>query len=313
MSDQGPGVQRRLNVLPQNPQRDEDGRAVKIGRFPSWLHRSLSKGGEREETENILSKNRLHTVCEEAKCPNLAECWSRGTATFLVMGRSCTRSCGFCDIDFAKIPGPLDPEEPLRVAKAAQEMGLRHIVITMVARDDLVDGGSGHLVEVMKCVRIFNAEAKVEVLTSDFSGNESSWQAILEADPDVFNHNIETVRELTCRVRHKATYERTLALLRYASLHRLRPATKIKSGLMVGLGETDAQVFQALVDLKEAGCDGVTIGQYLQPRRNKLQVKAFVTPEKFKQYEEFGYRLGFSFVFSGPFVRSSYHADAILK
>ena len=257
-------------------------------------------------------RHRLHTVCEEAKCPNLLECWSQKTATFLIMGKECTRNCGFCDIDFSKAPKPLEVDEPTRVALSAKELGLRHVVITMVARDDLVDGGSGHLVHVMEEVRRLNPGVTLEVLTSDFNGQAEAWQRVLNAHPAIFNHNIETVRALSPRVRHKATYDRTLELLRYVSTHRNPPSMKVKSGLMVGLGETEAEVFQTLRDLKEAGCEIVTIGQYLQPNRQKLLVKAFIPPEQFKKYEIFGYEIGLSSLYCGPFVRSSYHAHEVL-
>lgn len=304
---------KRLNVLPSNPEQEREEGAVKLGRFPSWLHRSLPKGSEIQKTGKILSQHRLHTVCEEAKCPNLLECWSHKTATFLIMGKECTRNCGFCDIDFSKAPKHLEEDEPLRVAESVKELGLRHVVITMVARDDLADGGSRHLVRVMEEVRRTNPGVAIEVLTSDFSGQSDAWQSILDAQPTIFNHNIETVRALTPRVRHKATYDRTLDLLRYASSRRTDPSMKVKSGLMVGLGETEEEVYQTLKDLKEAGCDIVTIGQYLQPNRQKLLVKAFVPPEQFKKYETYGYEVGLSYLYSGPFVRSSYHAHQVLE
>lgn len=304
---------RRLNVLPANPEQDIADRPVKQGRFPSWLHRRLPRGSELQQTGHILAQQRLHTVCEEAKCPNLFECWSHKTATFLVMGKECTRNCGFCDIDFAKIPQALEADEPLRVAESVKALGLRHVVITMVARDDLLDGGSQHLVRVMEEVRRSNPGVTIEVLTSDFAGQVQAWQTILDASPHIFNHNIETVRELTPRVRHKATYDRTIDLLRYVASHRPHVGLKVKSGLMVGLGETEAQVFQTLKDLKESGCDIVTIGQYLQPNRHKLLVKSFVTPETFKKYESFGYDLGLSYLYCGPFVRSSYNAHLVLE
>lgn len=307
-----PKPTRRLNVLPANPEVDAEEQAVGKGRFPSWLHRRLPKGSELQQTGQILAKNRLHTVCEEAKCPNLLECWSHKTATFLIMGKECTRNCGFCDIDFSQAPKALETDEPLRVAESVKELGLRHVVITMVARDDLPDGGSHHLVQVMQEVRRLNPGVTLEVLTSDFNGQSQAWQAVLEAEPHIFNHNIETVRDLTPRVRHKATYERTLSLLHYVATHRCT-GMKVKSGLMVGLGETEEEVYQTLKDLKQVGCDIVTIGQYLQPNRQKLRVKAFVSPEQFKKYETFGYEIGLSYLYCGPFVRSSYNAGLVLE
>lgn len=303
-----PAKPRRLNVLPHYLEQTHEDQPVKQGRFPSWLHRRLPKGSELQQTGKILTQHRLHTVCEEANCPNLLECWSHQTATFLVMGKECTRNCGFCDIDFAKAPNALEEDEPLRVAQSVKELGLRHVVITMVARDDLADGGSRHLVRVMEEVRHFNPAVTLEVLTSDFAGQKEAWQTVLDAAPNIFNHNIETVRELTARVRHQATYDRTLELLHYVASHRSHPELKVKSGLMLGLGEEEEQVYSTLKDLKTAGCDIVTIGQYLQPNRQKLRVKAFIPPEQFKKYEAFGYELGFSYMYCGPFVRSSYNA-----
>lgn len=197
----------------------------------------------------------------------------------------------------------------MRVAHSVQALGLTHVVITMVARDDLMDGGSAHLRRIVQDVRLKNPNVTVEILTSDFAGNQEAWQTVLDAHPDIFNHNIETVRELTPRVRHRATYDRTLELLAFVSSHRSSSKMRVKSGLMVGLGETEEQVYQTLQDLKNVGCDMVTIGQYLQPQRHKLTVKAFIHPEQFKKYERWGKELGFSSVYSGPFVRSSYHAE----
>jgi lipoic acid synthetase len=298
---------RRLNVLPANPQSDA------LGRFPSWLHRKLPKGSEIKKTGDILARNRMHTVCEEARCPNLLECWSKKTATFLVMGKQCTRSCGFCDIDFSKSPQPLEADEPTRVADSVFQLGLKHVVITMVARDDLPDGGAQHLVCVIDAIRKRISDVTIEVLTSDFAGNLDALQAVLDAKPEIFNHNIETVRELTPRVRHKANYERTLQVLSYAAKSRSYAGMKVKSGLMLGLGETEEQVQATLNDLKAAGCDIVTMGQYLQPNRQKLLVKAFVTPEQFKSYETYGYQIGISHMYCGPFVRSSYNANLVLS
>lgn len=301
----------KLNILPDNPEKEDQDKVVGLGRFPSWLHRKLPPGGSLWQTGEILSRNRLHTVCEEAKCPNLLECWSRKTATFLVMGKACTRSCGFCDIDFSKAPAPLDPEEPARVADSVLEMGLKHVVVTMVARDDLPDGGAAHLAQIVQSIRHKVPSATIELLTSDLSGNIEALETVLKAEPDIFNHNIETVRELTPRVRHKATYERTLTLLRTAK--RSKPHLLVKSGLMVGLGETEDQVVTTLKDLKQAGCDIVTIGQYLQANHRKLRVKEFVPPEQFEKYKTLGHQLGIPHLFCGPFVRSSYNADLVLK
>lgn len=304
---------KRLNILPSNPECQDPDKAVGLGRFPSWLHRKMPKGENLFKTGEVLSKNRLHTVCEEAKCPNLLECWSKKTATFLIMGKECTRSCGFCDIDFSKTPKPLEADEPTRVADSVRQLGLKHVVITMVARDDLPDQGAQHIAAVIAEVRRIVEDVTVEVLTSDFSGNEKALNIVLEAAPEIFNHNIETVRELTPRVRHKATYERTLSVLKHAKAHGGNSGMLVKSGIMVGLGETETQVFRTLDDLRMAGCDIVTIGQYLQANRHKLLVKEFVTPQQFKEYEDYGTAIGFPFMYCGPFVRSSYNANLVIK
>ena len=302
-----PQVKHKLNILPENPEKADPDSAVGLGRFPSWLHRKLPKGGQLKETGAILNRNRMPTVCEEAKCPNLLECWSRKTATFLALGKQCTRNCGFCDIDFSKNPPPLEPDEPARIAQAVQELELRHVVVTMVARDDLSDGGAAQMVAIVEQLRTQASGVVIELLTSDFNGNREAWDLLLSAPFDIFNYNVETVRELTPRVRHTATYERTLEFLAYAKAHT--PTRPTKSGMMVGLGETEGQVEETLHDLKKVGCDIVTIGQYLQADRHKLRVKAFIPPEQFKKYENFGHSIGIAQMFCGPFVRSSYHAD----
>ncbi len=301
----------RLNILPENPElaATED-KVVGAGRFPSWLHRKLPNGTNLWKTGDLLNKNRLHTVCEEARCPNLLECWSKKTATFLVMGKECTRNCGFCDIDFSKAPKGLEDDEPDRVADSVKQLGLKHVVITMVARDDLEDGGAAHLAKVIETTKIANPDSTIEVLTSDFSGNLAAVDVILAAKPDIFNHNIETVRDLTPRVRHKATYDRSLRVLKHVKEHS---SILTKSGIMVGLGETESQVQEALQDLKQAGVSIVTMGQYLQPNPHKLLVKSFVTPEQFKQYEVFGNSIGISNMYCGPFVRSSYNAAEVFN
>lgn len=304
--DIGPKIKTKLNVLPHNPEKG-------IGRFPSWLHRKLPKGSALAETSRTLSEKRLHTVCEEARCPNLQECWSKHTATFLVMGKECTRSCGFCDIDFAKTPKPLEMDEPERVAASVKELGLKHVVITMVARDDLEDGGALHLANVVKATREENPQATIEILTSDFHGNPNAWKTVMAIKPEVFNYNLETVRSLTPKVRHTATYDRTLNFLSYAKRNKQHPQMLIKSGFMVGLGESDDEVKEALQDLAKAGVDIVTIGQYLQPSRHKLRVKAFIPPAQFEAWADFGRSIGIPYVYAGPFVRSSYNADRIIS
>jgi lipoic acid synthetase len=294
----------RLNVLPDNPEKEPG-----IGRFPSWLHRKIPAGGNLFKTGDILQKYRLNTVCEEAKCPNRLECYSKKTATFLALGKECTRNCGFCDIDFTKQPKAPEEDEPRRIALSAKELGLKHVVVTMVARDDLPDGGAAHIAAIVREIREVNPEVSIELLTSDFSGNISSLDIVLNERPEIFNHNIETVSSLTPRVRHKAQYARTLQLLRYAKASQ-KPGF-IKSGIMVGLGETSEEVKETIRDLYEAGCDIITIGHYLQANRRKLMVKAFITPEQFKEYEEYGYAIGVKYLYSGPFVRSSYNAHEI--
>lgn len=292
----------KLNRLPEH----SDGAK---GRFPSWLHRKLPRGKELSETNQILKESGLNTVCEEAKCPNRLECYSNKTATFLALGSACTRACGFCDIDFAKHPNPPEKDEPLRIAHSVKALGLRHAVITMVARDDLPDQGAAHIAEIIHAIRKENKEATVEVLTSDFSGSKESLEIVLDAKPEIFNHNIETVRRLTPRVRHKATYERTLEVLNYVKKQNKVPF--VKSGIMVGLGENLEEVKETIQDLHVAGCDIITIGQYLQPNKNKLLVKSFVTPEEFKMFEDYGHRIGVKHMYCGPFVRSSYNASLL--
>lgn len=286
--------------LPENP-------APGKGRFPEWLHRKLPRGSTLFETNKTMRKAALFTVCEEAKCPNRLECFSKKTATFLACGSACTRACGFCDIDFAKNPLPLDPDEPHRIAEASATLGLKHVVITMVARDDLEDQGAGHIAKIITAVREKISGVTIEVLTSDFSGDLNALDIVLEAKPEIFNHNIETVRALSPRVRHKATYDRTLHVLKGAK----ERGAVVKSGIMVGLGETEEQVEETLRDLHAAQCDIVTIGQYLQASKNKLRVHRFVTPEEFARYKTYGEGLGIRHVYSGPFVRSSYNAGEV--
>jgi len=295
----------KKNRLPENPD------STSLGRFPKWLHRKIPEGNNLFKTNNIIENYNLNTVCEEAKCPNRLECYSKKTATFLALGSMCTRACGFCDIDTAANPPLPEADEPKRIALSAKELGLKHIVITMVARDDLSDKGASHIASIVREIRQENDEATVELLTSDFSGDFDALDTVLTENPEVYNHNIETVRRLTPRVRHKATYERTLSILSHAKASK--KAGFIKSGIMVGLGETEDEVKETLRDLKEVGCDIVTIGQYLQPNRKKIVVKSFVTPEQFAAYAAYGESIGIRQVYAGPFVRSSYNASDILK
>lgn len=304
-------INKKVNKLPYHSEQERENKPVSLGRFPQWLHRDLPKGGNLFKTNEILRKYNLNTVCEEAKCPNRLECYNKKTATFLALGRECTRACGFCDIDFSKTPKPPEPDEPIRIAKSARDLGLKHVVITMVARDDLEDQGASHIAAIMREIKKESPDSTIEILTSDFSGHTTPLDIVLQEKPDVFNHNIETVKRLSPKVRHKATYERTLQVLRYAKNSAL--ASFVKSGIMVGLGEELAEVKETIYDLYMAGCDIITIGHYLQASRLKLTVKRFISPEEFKEYENYGYSIGVKHMYCGPFVRSSYNADLSLK
>lgn len=300
----------KLNILPENPEKSDDASVVYGGRFPKWLHRPLPSGGDMGKTLAILQNLRLPTVCQEAKCPNLLECFSKKTATFLAMGDVCTRCCPFCDINYTLKPYSLDPDEPHRIALSVKELGLKHTVVTMVARDDLSDGGASHLVKIIQEIRKYNPHTTVEILSSDFAGNSTSWDRLLEEKPEIFNHNVETVRRLSPLIRHRATYERSLQLLRYLKTNGA--GFLIKSGMMVGMGEKEEEVEETITDLYTAGCDIITIGQYLQPNPRKFHVKAFITPVQFEKYAAFGRALGVKQMYCGPFVRSSYNAGELL-
>ena len=272
----------------------------------------LSKGARSRETAASLENRSLNTICEEARCPNRNHCWSRGTATFLVMGEKCTRSCPFCSVA-GGVPGALDPEEPRKVAEASKELGLQHVVVTSVNRDDLADQGSHHFVECIHELREQIPGVKVEVLTPDFRGDTDAIDRIIEARPDVFNHNIETVPSLYRKVRPGARYTRSLELLERVAAHaEIDGRSKMwpKSGLMLGLGESEAEVESLLEDLHRVGVKIITIGQYLQPEPGSLPVEEYIHPDRFEEWRIFGESLGFPMVFSGPFVRSSYMADA---
>jgi lipoyl synthase len=256
-----------------------------------------------------MRERSLHTVCEEARCPNRGECFARGTATFLLLGDVCTRACGFCDIANGK-PRPVDPVEPERVASAARKMGLRFVVLTSVNRDDLPDGGAGQFAATIKALRRSPEPPGIEVLTPDFLGDLGALATVVGARPDVFNHNVETVARLYAKVRRGARLTRSLTLL--AEAKRTAPDLTTKSGLMVGLGEREEEVLELLERLRESGVDIVTIGQYLRPSRESLPVEEFVHPDVFERYREAGAALGFRHVFAGPFVRSSYRAEEAL-
>ena len=278
-------------------------------RAPEWIRDRKIRLADLHEVKAVMRARSLHTVCEEARCPNRGECFSRGTATFLLLGDVCTRACGFCDIANGR-PRPVDPGEPGRVAQAAIDMALKFVVLTSVNRDDLVDGGAAHFAAVIEALRRLPAAPGVEVLTPDFGGNLEAVGVVVAAKPDVFNHNVETVPRLYTRVRRGARLERSLAVLAHA--RRLAPELTTKSGLMVGLGETEEEVLDLLARLRSAGVDIVTIGQYLRPSRENLPVEEYVRPETFERYRIAGEGLGFRHVFAGPFVRSSYRAEEAL-
>jgi lipoic acid synthetase len=273
--------------------------------LPRWLKRQVPKGNANHFTSRVLDDLRLETVCENAKCPNLMECWSQKTATFMILGNVCTRPCGFCSVDRGK-PEALELDEPERLAEAAERLGLAHVVITSVTRDDLPDGGAEHFYRCVRAVRE-RTGATIEVLTPDFVEEKSALDRVVEAAPEVFNHNAETVPRLYREVRGpKSDYRWTLGLLR--RVKDLNPATKTKSGLMLGLGETHDEIFDTLADLLDAGCDFLTLGQYLRPGDGYLPVKRYISPEEFDFLGRTAKSLGFTQVASGPFVRSSYHA-----
>jgi len=276
-------------------------------RIPEWLRLRLPTSSTFAQTANLIGDLRLHTVCESARCPNHWECWSKGTATFMIAGDRCTRACGFCAVSTAR-PLPLEADEPQRVAEAVRRMQLKHAVITAVARDDLADGGAEHFRQTLDAVRAANPGIVLEVLVPDFLDRDESIDAVLAADPHIYNHNLETVRRLTPSVRHRATYDRSLSVLRKVKAKR-GDSLNTKSGLMLGLGEREEELFGAMEDLRQAQCDILTLGQYLQPTLRHLPVVEFVPPAKFEDYGERAREMGFAHVASGPMVRSSYHAD----
>jgi lipoic acid synthetase len=276
-------------------------------RLPEWLRIPLPTSDSFARTHGLLDELKLHTVCESAKCPNHWECWSKGTATFMIAGDRCTRACGFCAVSTAR-PLALEADEPARVAEATRRMKLKHVVITAVARDDLKDGGAEHFRQTIEKVRELNPEIVIEVLVPDFNESDASIDNVLGANPHIFNHNLETVRRLTPSVRHRATYDRSLAVLRKVKAKR-GDTIYTKSGLMLGLGELEEEVLTAMRDLRASGCDILTLGQYLQPSLKHLPVVAFVSPGQFANYKLRAEAMGFIHVASGPLVRSSYHAD----
>ena len=274
-------------------------------RLPPWLRVKTGKREQSQATGRVIEARGLRTVCTSARCPNVGECYACGTATFLILGGQCTRRCGFCAVP-GGTPGPLDPTEPERVAQAVREMGLKYAVVTSVTRDDLPDGGAGHFAATIEAIHRAMPETPVEVLTPDFLGDREALATVLKAEPTVFNHNVETVRRLQATVRPEADYERSLGVLRAAG--EIAPGIPRKSGLMVGLGETDEEIREALADLNRAGVSLVTLGQYLAPTRRHLAVQRYVPPEQFDEYARWGREMGIRFVAAGPFVRSSYRA-----
>ena len=276
-------------------------------RIPEWLRLKLPRNSAFTQTRGLIEELGLNTVCESAKCPNHWECWSKGTATFMIAGDRCTRACGFCAVNTSK-PLPLENDEPNRVAEAVFRMKLKHVVITAVARDDLQDGGANHFRETIDAVRLLNPEIIIEVLVPDFLDKDDSLDIVLNARPEIFNHNLETIRRLTPKVRSRANYERSLSVLKKVK-ERGEGNIYTKSGIMLGLGETESELFESLSDLRSANCDMLTLGQYLQPSLCHLPVVNYVTPSKFEEYGAKARDMGFMHVSSGPMVRSSYHAD----
>ncbi|GAB4377785.1 MAG: lipoyl synthase [Elainellaceae cyanobacterium] len=276
---------------------------------PEWLRVKAPQWQRVGAVKEILRDLGLNTVCEEASCPNIGECFDAGTATFLIMGPACTRACPYCDIDFEKKPKPLDITEPDRLAEAVRRMRLNHVVITSVNRDDLPDGGSSQFVRCIEAIRSLSPQTTIEVLIPDLCGNWQALELILQAKPEVLNHNTETVPRLYRRVRPQGDYDRTLELLRRS--RQLAPQVYTKSGIMVGLGETDTEVQQVMRDLRSVDCDILTLGQYLQPSQKHLAVQQFVTPEQFDAWQQFGEAIGFLQVVSSPLTRSSYHAEQV--
>jgi lipoic acid synthetase len=279
-------------------------------RLPEWLRLPLPTAQSFGRTRALLDELKLHTVCESAQCPNHWECWSQGTATFMIAGDHCTRACGFCAVKTAK-PLALEIDEPARVAEATRRMKLKHVVITAVARDDLADGGAEHFRQTIEKVRELNPGVAIEVLAPDFLDRDESIDLVLAARPHIYNHNLETVRRLTPGVRHRATYDRSLSVLGKVK-KRHGDSIYTKSGLMLGLGETEEELFQALQDLRRVRCDLLTLGQYLQPTLRHLPVVEFIAPSTFARYKTAAEGMGFAHVASGPLVRSSYHAGEFI-
>ncbi len=301
---------RAKTTVKQFTKATEAGVEQTTARLPEWFKQKISKREQGEEIRKILQEDQIHTVCEEAKCPNRGECFKNKTVTFMILGDTCTRTCGFCAVKAGK-PLAINPHEPEQVAKAVTRLGLIHAVITSVNRDDLKEGGAKHFADVIRAVKLFNPLVTIEVLTPDFKGNLEALKMIIDAKPNVFNHNIETIESFYSFVRPQANYQQSLTVLKAAkAMGAGRTASEFmtKSGIMLGFGENEEQVLQVMRDLRAHDVEMMTLGQYLRPSKAQLPVKEYVTPEQFKRYEVMGLELGFKFVFSGPLIRSSYHA-----
>jgi lipoic acid synthetase len=271
---------------------------------PDWLRVKLPTGENYSHVREIVSEHKLHTICQSGNCPNMGECWGAGTATFMILGNICTRSCGFCNVATGK-PEAVDPFEPLRVAKSVKLMSVKHCVVTCVDRDDLEDGGAEIWVQTIRKIRELNPSTTMETLIGDFAGDKKNMQKVFDEKPEVLSHNLETVRRLTKQVRVQAKYDRSLEVLKLANQNSLR----VKSGIMLGLGETREEILETMNDFLNAGVHILTLGQYLQPTKRHLPVSEFITPETFFEYKTLGLQMGFRYVESGPLVRSSYHAE----
>ncbi len=274
-------------------------------RLPEWLRQKNLLNREMIETRKVLKEFELHSVCQSARCPNIGECFANKTATFMILGDVCSRNCRFCAVKTGD-PGPIDDKEPVQLARAVDKLGLRHVVITSVTRDDLPDGGAEQFIRTIENIRKLDLEIVIEILTPDFEMNRDAIKEVVEAGPDIYNHNVETVPRLYSRVRPDAIYQRSLSVLKYVK--ELNGSIYTKSGIMVGLGEKEDEVVQVMKDLRAIDCNIFTIGQYLQPTGDHLPVVEYIEPEKFDQYRDIGRELGFKYVASGPYVRSSYHA-----
>ena len=277
-------------------------------RKPAWLKTKIPTGKNYLYVREIVEKNKLHTICTSGNCPNIADCWGRGTATLMILGDICTRSCKFCNVKTGR-PEPVDFDEPDRVAKSVKLMGVKHCVLTSVDRDDLEDGGAEIWAKTIRKIKELNPETTIEALIPDFDGRKELIQKVIETKPEVISHNLETVKRLTPIIRSKARYELSLKVVKYISASEVRS----KSGIMAGLGETEEEVFETMDDLHSVGCEVLTIGQYLQPTKHHLPVKEFVTPEMFEKFRKAGLEKGFRYVESSPLVRSSYHAEKHVK